>query len=346
MDNTMTDNTSSNKKQKLIESKQLYNSNGTSDISIIQFPIEDISKRDIRLIEISDEILKELESGGILKIIGNKHADAVICSSKKTYSIKKVETSNSIFLIPPSENESFTIQGKCSDYYELKSMKGRTEQLTHYLQPSIFKGQKEESECPIDETALLSLADLTKLVQASKTELDEALKNLNIVEMNGKLRLLARSAILEVISQLFNIMIENNISIDSVDYNICKEIMSADDQSDPVILKYVLTTLGSPSASDENIWSLEKEKVLRTAAHVTFTFANYSFDNRHWPCDDFLKEWSLKSPASFGLEEIDQSLLKGVVVVIVVECYYYYHFYLLLIYVIIIVVITNIIILR
>lgn len=62
------------------------------------------ASKDLRLIEINDEIEKKLQKGITLKLIGSEtHMDTVLCTDDKTYSIKKVETSNTgktiIFLL-------------------------------------------------------------------------------------------------------------------------------------------------------------------------------------------------------------------------------------------------------
>ena len=300
-----------NKRQKIAEEKQLYDLDIVDRVSSVHFSSQDISKRDIRLIEITSDILKDIESGSKLSIIGDNHLDAVICSNKNTYSIKKVETSNSIFLIPPSDNGLFTIEGKCSDYYELKAIKGRVEQLSSCLQPSLYISQKEEVQNPIHQSSLLNHDDIRSLVQASEIEISEALKQLNVVEINGKLILLSKSGILEVIADLFNIIIENNMSIEKIDFHRCQELLGNDNQIDPVILKYALSTLGSLHSNSDNLWELDKSKVLKAAANITFTFSNGISNNRNWPCDNFLKEWSLKNPACLGIEDMDESLLRG-----------------------------------
>ena len=50
--------------------------------------------RDLRLIEVPEEIIQIIKMGQELKIIGDKAGDAALCTNDRTFSIKKVETSN------------------------------------------------------------------------------------------------------------------------------------------------------------------------------------------------------------------------------------------------------------
>lgn len=63
----------------------------------------------------------ELKEGDSLTLIGEGGEDAVLCSSKTTYAIKKVEMSNEIYLVSafPSEKSDFTIEAAASHYYEV-----------------------------------------------------------------------------------------------------------------------------------------------------------------------------------------------------------------------------------
>lgn len=57
-----------------------------------------------------------------MKIVGsNDNADSVLCTKNLTFAIKKVETSNGVFIIPPSIDTKFKIRAKCPHYYEVLS---------------------------------------------------------------------------------------------------------------------------------------------------------------------------------------------------------------------------------
>jgi hypothetical protein len=95
-------------------------------ISIILDAAPAYSGRTLRLIEVNDEILTSLlsdhDSSRLSKLTlkGSKDkSDAVLCTRDKTFTLKKVETSNSVFLVPPSSSQSFWISAKSADYFEV-----------------------------------------------------------------------------------------------------------------------------------------------------------------------------------------------------------------------------------
>ena len=94
---------------------------------------------DVRLIEISEDMAKCIERGEALSIIGSNDTskggstDAVLCSQNKTFTIKKVETSNSVLIVPPSNENTYQIHSLSQYYYELKPTPARTERIVELL---------------------------------------------------------------------------------------------------------------------------------------------------------------------------------------------------------------------
>jgi hypothetical protein len=95
-----------------------------SGVSEIRFRIEP-SHIKYRIFEVSQSFLNEMTTHGC-RLVGDERSDAVLCTSSKTYAIKKVETSNSIYLVPPSSQMriySTTTIGTAPyrEYYEVRS---------------------------------------------------------------------------------------------------------------------------------------------------------------------------------------------------------------------------------
>lgn len=77
--------------------------------------------RKLLLVELPPEVLECVVNGEDLQIKGSDQGpDAVLCTSNKTFSIKKVETSNSVFLVPPSSTTAFEVETMNSHYYEVR----------------------------------------------------------------------------------------------------------------------------------------------------------------------------------------------------------------------------------
>lgn len=276
----------------------------------------DFAKRDFRLIEVNEEILKSVNIGNHIRIIGERKREAVLCTRSKTYSIKKVETSNTILLIPPSTDNNFHVSGKCSDYYELKPIFGKVDLLQDLLKPSEYKGMTEEVSNPPTPDNLITLLHLQKTIQASVTELDDALAKLNIVEINGYIRLLSRSAVYEYAEALFNQLIENDWAIGNLYEDLCMRGMPKD--TDVLILRRVLSSLGERVEEEESnraCWRLDKDKVLRLSAQIVFTRQALSASSAEAviiEVGDFLQRWSNQSPVSDHLEPLADALLRGI----------------------------------
>lgn len=73
-----------------------------------------------KLIEAPDEVAISVLAGNQVYLKGTEvSADAVLCTAGKTYSLKKVETSNSVFLVPSTTTDHFEIISKAAEYYEV-----------------------------------------------------------------------------------------------------------------------------------------------------------------------------------------------------------------------------------
>ena len=81
------------------------------------------NSRDMRLMEVPSDVLSHITEGHDLKLIGpGKGGDTVLCTGNKTYSIKKVESSNVSFLVPPSLSTAgeYSLEGSVKYFYEVR----------------------------------------------------------------------------------------------------------------------------------------------------------------------------------------------------------------------------------
>ena len=239
-------------------------------------------KRDIRLIEVTEDILKSIRENEVLKIIGPVKSsgkavasDAVLTSNDKTFSIKKVETSNAVYIVNPSSSDVYTIQSASQDYYELKNIPPRMERISEMLKHSLFDGSDTGSENQVDASCLLSYDDLRNEIQASDREFSNVLFSLGVVELRGKMRLLSKTAIAETTKQLIYTIIEKGWDIDHVSQKLCE---SSIPQTDPVLLAFSLKTLCSKTCSkaqdegtlEPGYWVLDKDTISKATAHNLF----------------------------------------------------------------------------
>jgi sister chromatid cohesion protein DCC1 len=201
-----TDRSAPSKKPRLCpkESKelQLFQRNGETASLLFS---ADFPGRDIRLIEITPELLDQYEKGNSFKLVGPKDSsfDAVLCTDDKTYTIKKVETSNSLFLIPPSSTQEHSVIGCCRHYYELKSTAPRLQKVVELLRIGEYCGKEKEKEKEDDEGNIKAPTrnfyteeELRSEIQASRAELDSYLDQLGVVAIEGNIRMVSREYIL------------------------------------------------------------------------------------------------------------------------------------------------------
>mmetsp|Transcript_2674 Transcript_2674/g.3654 ORF Transcript_2674/g.3654 Transcript_2674/m.3654 type:complete len:207 (+) Transcript_2674:145-765(+) len=128
--------------------------------------------------------------------------------------------------------------------------------------------------------------------------------------MNGYIRLLPQSIYFEHAEALFDVIIENGWRIDCINESLCMNSMSKD--CDIVVLRRVLSSLGSSNEKETSIWTLDRDKVLRLLAHVLFYIHVRDSSTNQWPVEDFLTYWSIKSPISINFESSADFLLRGI----------------------------------
>lgn len=105
----------SNKRKFISDFLLTEEANGSVEI---RFEAQSVGKK-YRFFEVSQSLLSEINEAGC-RIVGDNSSDAVLCTSSKTYSIKKVETSNSIYLVPPSSQPHvYWLTPPHREYYEV-----------------------------------------------------------------------------------------------------------------------------------------------------------------------------------------------------------------------------------
>ena len=62
---------------------------------------EDFHTNEVELLDLNDELLAVIESGGELVFKGGPDDEAVLCTECTTYAVKRVETSNTLLLFQP-----------------------------------------------------------------------------------------------------------------------------------------------------------------------------------------------------------------------------------------------------
>jgi hypothetical protein len=267
--------------------------------------------------EIPNDLLDTIMNGGELKIVGDSSkTDAVLCSAGCTYSIRKVETSNQIYLVPPSSTGVFPLEAGINEYYEIKPISGRISRIKDLLRSHVYEGI--DHEINKDKGLFLTRGQLWEMIQASDAEMEMALEALGVIQLGGYMRMICPVAANEVCRELLDSAI-----VGSWDLACVREpdVSAAMPGTDPVLLRHVLSTLGTQredkdmsAGADATSWVLDLEKVAKKTAHMVFENRESGGDvNDPWPMQDFVGEWGARTP---GLKKNPEALLTGIAIVI------------------------------
>lgn len=265
----------------------------------------------VHLFEANDELLEAIKENQDVKILGAApESDAILCTRKNTFQIKKAETSNELLLVPPTEDpeNDFTIENRNSFYYELSlaDTSNKFNKLKEILRPTEYSGLSGEGKY-FNDDVFMTFSDLQNIIQTSELELRKAMVEQGVVMIGEYTRLLSENTCREVSTDLIDTIIATGMSLDSVSEEQLRRDMP---DADSEILKFILSRLGS--RHEENAgnagetWSLSTEKVQVEVVTQVFETAG---KDKLWIEEDLMMAWSARFP---GATTPDKSLLKGV----------------------------------
>ena len=160
----MTSEESPRKKPKAAKTIPLYD---TTEETKVLFSRDFKGDDAYKLVAVNADLLAAIEKGEKVCLKGSEGKnDAVLCTEKKTYQMKKVETSNTVLLVPPGNSEHHIVS-KSTYSYELTAMEPKLDELRQLLSVSEYKGYEEETESRVSKSDLYTRADLENLVLSS-----------------------------------------------------------------------------------------------------------------------------------------------------------------------------------
>ncbi|KAL3833011.1 hypothetical protein ACJIZ3_007747 [Penstemon smallii] len=235
---------------------------------------------DLMLLELDEKLLPEVLHQRVT-LRGQPDEDAVLCTDTKTYAVKFVGTSNSVFLIPPSDNDTqvsnnkddgtmkvasvFKIAPGCMELVEVAP---KLDKLKWLLSQNPYSF-RETSEMDISEErdktniGLYRWDDLVDRLQASDEELRSGLKSLSALEIEGYWRILDDEYINSILSMLSNDIILNDWSIDALNEDEVVNVLETDGFPRN-IAKHCLQVYSSKveeGVSGKCMWKLDERRV-------------------------------------------------------------------------------------
>ncbi|GAB2272680.1 hypothetical protein Dimus_007502 [Dionaea muscipula] len=282
---------------------------------------------ELLLLELDEKLLPDV-LGQRVTLRGQPEEDAVLCTDSKTYAIKFVTTSNSVFLIPPSQllsdEKAKDCDEECKDgssgapvikvapgNMELIEVAPRLDRLKLLLSENRF-GLSEMSNMEIvsdrgmGNIGLYSWEDLVEKVQSSDDELRLGLDALSAIEINGYWRIVDDKCMDSVLSMLLHNAVLNDWPLNALGE---KEVlcMLESDGFPCKIASHCLQVYGSRVNKDseiDSVWKLDERKV---CVH----FAKQILRDGKIKMENFMEEWAHKIPSGMqaSLEMLEGEIL-------------------------------------
>ena len=186
-----------------------------------------IENKHIKLLELDKQLLATISKGDSLMFQGIEQDSVVLCTTNRTYDVKEAGTSNSCLLIQnlnlfeqtSTDTDDRVIKarnilGVFHTYYEVKECTPKLEKLLTVLEPTSFKGKEYESM--IAREHLYNWHRLQSEIQASEDELNQALKDYSIVNIDGYFRLISFESEVHSLTLMLDLFDENCWELDEV----------------------------------------------------------------------------------------------------------------------------------
>ncbi|KAL8119406.1 uncharacterized protein LOC141724265 [Apium graveolens] len=259
---------------------------------------------DMILLELDEKLLPDVLDQRI-SLRGQLEEDAVLCTQSKTYAVKFVGNSNSVLLIPPSDQFSHQSHIKRTDEeavasvikvalgnMELVEIAPKVDKLKLLLSRNPLKlgelTEKDDLDEMIDvDKNLYTWDDLTDMIQASDEELRTALNAFLAVEINGYWRIVDESYMDAILNILLQNSIMNDWSLNALNEDEVVGVLESDGFT-RIIAHHCLQVYGS-KVDRESLWRLDERKV---CVH----FARGILRGGKMKMEIFMEEWRRKVP--------------------------------------------------
>jgi sister chromatid cohesion protein DCC1 len=190
-----------------------------------------------------------------------------------------------------------------SSYYELAKIVPRLNTLRETLAKCQYG---PDSGTQQKATKLLTFRDISKLIQASDSELMQGLNDINAFELNGYWRVLSPSFATDIVDLLLTNATINGWSFSDIDETT---VLSTMHEYDSKILLHILAMYGTKANAK---WQLDLKKlsIFRAKQLLTLGEKGKSGD---WRLADFITSWQDSIPEG---APVDIELLRGLAVVV------------------------------
>lgn len=151
-----------------------------------------------------------------LTIKGRPSDDAVLCTQNKTWALRTVAVSNSLVILRPPSDETLApelhVRDVCHDVLECVPAAGRTERIRAVLKDSAWRGLGVDMNTPVKagtkrkRDKRYSREQLNSIIQASDDEMAMALRENNVVEVDGHMLFLPPVQLSELLALVLSLL--------------------------------------------------------------------------------------------------------------------------------------------
>ncbi|KAM7508894.1 hypothetical protein LguiA_019347 [Lonicera macranthoides] len=274
---------------------------------------------DLVLLELDEKLLPDVLHQRV-SLRGQPDEDAVLCTPSKTYAVKFVGNSNSVFLIPPSDQSAFQENSHDCDEQdnekagissvikvapgnmELVEVAPKLDKLKLLLLENPYKFDEAIEMTELD-SSLYTWDDLVNRVQASDAELMSALEAFSAAEINGYWRIVDDKYMDMILNMLLHNSVLNEWSFDAL---IEDEVVSVleSDGFPCKLARHCLQVFASrvgPGGSGSCVWRLDEKRV---CVH----FARGILRGGKMKMERFMEEWAQKVPDKM---QVNFDMLEG-----------------------------------
>ncbi|XVE99901.1 hypothetical protein REPUB_Repub03eG0241000 [Reevesia pubescens] len=300
----------------------LLNLQPTSSVSILYHPLFG-PHDDLILLELDEKLIPDVLYQRVT-LRGQPDEDAVLCTKSKTYSVKFVGTSNSVFLVPPADCSTLCENSQDCDREDNKQQVGasvikvapgnmelvevapRLDKLKSLLSENLYSSDEAVAMDDLEfmERSIRRLYiwdDLCNKVQASDDELRTGLQALSAVEIDGYWRIVDEKYMDMILRMLLHNSVLNDWSLDKLIEDKVVSVLESD--GFPCKLAYHCLHVYCSwveEAIDGVVWRMD-------ARRVCVHFARGILREGKRKMENFMEEWMRIIPeemqASFDMLE-------------------------------------------
>ncbi|KAH9308279.1 hypothetical protein KI387_036190, partial [Taxus chinensis] len=276
---------------------------------------------DLTLLEVDDTMLNHILDNRVT-IRGNFDEEALLCTPSKTYAIKFVSTTNSVFLMPPRgfisqegslhnepEKASAGVIKLAPGHMELTHVSPKLEILKFLLSQRPYKEETETESEMGNLEGLYRWEDFLETIQASEEELKQGLKSLAAVEIDGYWRIVDDKFMACLLDVLILNSVQHDWPLNALRAEVVLPVLEQDGYSNRLAL-HCLDTYGnlldcnSESAKNgqgSKVWALNERL-------VCLHYAKQLLNAGRWKLDDFMEAWMQNLPSGMRAQ---MEMLRG-----------------------------------